>query len=98
MRAGLSLRPEGRCGRCYDASSWLDAGAIAKDLGITLAKLRRMARDGQFPEMLHVSRGCYRVPRIDYDAWKQSRMTSAEMAREELQFERDKAKLAGRRP
>ena len=63
---------------------------------MTLGKLQRMARAGQFPEMLHVSRGEYRVPQLDYESWKASRWTSAEKAREEMQFERDKAALARR--
>lgn len=78
-------------------SEWLDAKTIATSLGITLAALQRMARRRDFPELLHVTRGVYRVRRTDYEAWESGRMTSAEMAREELAAERMRAACAGDR-
>jgi hypothetical protein len=78
-------------------SDWLDASTIAASLGVDLAVLKRMARRREFPELLHVTRGVYRVRRTDYEAWESARMTSAEMAREELQAARDREALAGGR-
>ncbi|MBL8738426.1 MAG: hypothetical protein JNL12_18490 [Planctomycetes bacterium] len=75
---------------------WLDATEIAKSLGIELADLKRMARRRQFPELLHVKRGTYRVRHTDYEAWESARMTSSEMAREELAAERMRAAASGR--
>ncbi len=72
-------------------SAWIDAKEVATSLGIELAALRRMARKREFPELLHVSHGVYRVRRTDYEAWESGRMTSAEMAREEIQAERMRA-------
>jgi hypothetical protein len=79
-----------------DRRDWLNASQIAETLDIEFAALKRMSRRGEFPELLHVSRGVYRVRRADYEAWEAARMTTAEMAREELQAERIKAQLAGR--
>ena len=56
-------------------TQWLDAAAVAEDLGIGLGMLRRMARRGEYPELLHVSRGVYRVLRVDHEAWVSGRMT-----------------------
>jgi hypothetical protein len=66
----------------------LDAKAVADDLGIPLEQLKRMARRGEYPELLHVTRGAYRVRKTDHDAWEAARWTKAEMAREELMAER----------
>lgn len=76
---------------------WLDAKQVAESLGITLASLQRMARRREFPELLHVSRGVYRVRRTDYEAWESGRMTSAEQARAELAAERMRAAVASSR-
>ncbi len=78
-------------------SEWLDAKTIATSLDVTLEALKRMARRREFPELLHVTRGTYRVRRTDYEAWESARMTSAEMAREELAAERMRAACAGER-
>lgn len=72
-------------------SVWLDAKHVAAELGVKLEALQRMARRREFPELLHVTRGEYRVRRTDYEAWEQARMTSSEMAREELAAERMRA-------
>lgn len=77
--------------------TWIDVDDVAEELGITKALLRRMARKREFPELLHVTRGKYRVRRTDYEAWLQGRMTGAEMAREEIAAERMRAAVAGRR-
>lgn len=77
-------------------SDWLNASDIAASLGVDLAVIKRMARKGEFPELLHVTRGTYRVRRVDYESWEQARMTSSEAAREELRAERIKMQLAGR--
>jgi len=74
-------------------TTWIDAAEVAASLGISLGLLRRMSRRKEYPELLHVTRGTYRVRRIDHEAWESARMTSAEMAREELQAERDRAAL-----
>ena len=66
----------------------LDARAVATELLITVPRLRRMAERGDYPELLHVDRGAYRVRRVDHEAWKQGRWTNAEKARTELLCER----------
>lgn len=76
-------------------SIWLDAKQVADELGVTLAVLQRMARRREFPEMLHVTRGVYRVRSTDLAAWQEARMTSSEMAREELAAERMRAAARG---
>lgn len=58
-------------------SNWLDASEIATDLGVSIDRLRGMARRGSFPEMLRVDRGVYRVRKLAYEAWERSRMTGA---------------------
>ncbi|MFY9341145.1 MAG: hypothetical protein WAT39_01560 [Planctomycetota bacterium] len=74
----------------------LDARFVTRELGITLPVLRRMSRKGEYPELLHVTRGVYRVRRVDHESWMAARWTSAEVAREELQAERARAALLGR--
>lgn len=74
---------------------WLNASAIAEALDIEFAALKRMARRREFPELLRVSRGVYRVRRTDYEAWEAARMTSAQMAREELTAERMRGATRG---
>lgn len=74
----------------------LDAKDVAAELRVTLAALKRMARRREYPELLHVTRGEYRVRRSDHEAFKAARWTSAEMAREELQAQRDKEALGAR--
>jgi hypothetical protein len=69
-------------------SIYLDAKQVADDLGIKLDQLKRIARRREYPELLHVTRGVYRVRKTDHEAWEAARWTSAEMAREELAAER----------
>lgn len=74
-------------------SPYILADDVCAELRIGLAALKRMARRGEYPELLHVTRGAYRVLRTDHEAWKQGRTTSAEQARAELMAERAKAEL-----
>lgn len=76
-------------------SPYLDARTVAAELGIKLATLKRMSERREFPELLHVTRGEYRVLRSDYEAWRQGRTTSAVLARAELLLERARAELMG---
>lgn len=73
----------------------LDAAQVARELLITLSKLRRMAAAGDYPELLRVSRGCYRVRRADHEAWMAGRWTMAESARAEIEWWRVKAQMLG---
>lgn len=77
------------------SEKYIDADDVVRELELKggLATLKRMARRREFPELLHVTHGQYRVRRSDYEAWEQARMTSAEMAREELQAVRDREAL-----
>ena len=79
-----------------DAGPLLDAKSVCVSLTIPLSTLKGMARRGDYPELLHVSRGIYRVRRIDHESWMAARWTGAEMAREELAAERIRAELLGR--
>lgn len=66
---------------------WIDCREVADELDLKggVALLRRMALRGEFPELLHVTYGEYRVRRQDYAIWQASRMTSGEVARAKLQ-------------
>ena len=95
QQSEISGCPAGcEAGRAF--SSWLDAAVVARSIGVSLRTLQGMARRGDYPELLHVMRGVYRVRRTDHEAWLAGRMTRAEMAREELQAERVKAAVGGR--
>jgi len=85
-------------------SDYLDARDVARELLLTdrqgrpsVDRLRRMAERREYPELLHVTRGEYRVRRADHEAWVQGRMTMAEQARAELQWYRVREKLTGAR-
>jgi hypothetical protein len=73
----------------------LDARDVAKRLKITVPTLRAMARRGEYPELLHVTRLRYLVRKADHEAWMEGRWTSAEVAREELKAERMRAAALG---
>jgi hypothetical protein len=76
----------------------INASIVAKTLQITLPRLRKMSRKGEYPELLHVTRGRYLVRRSDHEAWMSARWTSAECARAELVAERAKeAAMRGER-
>lgn len=77
------------------ASPYIDARTAAAELLVSLPVLKRMAERGEFPELLHVTRGQWRVLRSDYEAWRQGRTTSAVLARAELMLERARAELMG---
>jgi hypothetical protein len=74
----------------------MDATEVCDELSIKLSTLRRMADRGEYPELLHVTRGIYRVRRVDHEAWKAGRWTSAEKARSFLMHERARAILLGK--
>ena len=76
-------------------SPYLDARTAAAELLVSLPVLKRMSQRGEFPELLHVSRGSYRVLRSDFEAWKQGRTTSAVVARATLLLEKARAELLG---
>lgn len=71
----------------------LDAAQVAADLLIPLATLRRMAAKGEYPELLHVTRGQYRVRAAEHESWMASRWTKAEEARASLAWERVRAQI-----
>ena len=62
----------------------LDAQAVADCLAIPMSKLRTMASRGEYPELLHVTRGIYRVRLTDHQAWLEGRWTHAEAAAADL--------------
>ena len=74
----------------------IDAQAVAECLGIKLDMLRRMASRREYPELLHVTRGIYRVRRIDHEAWMEGRWTFAEEAAARLTVEAVKGKVVNR--
>lgn len=65
----------------------LDAQAVADCLGIKLEALRRMAARREYPELLHVTRGVYRVRLVDHQAWLEGRWTLAEAASAQVKRE-----------
>lgn len=82
--------------RPQEGSDLLDVRPICRRLGIKVARLRSMAERGEFPELLHVDRGEYRVNRVDYEAWFEGRWTQAEKARADLQWERERERMLQR--
>ncbi len=81
----------------------LDARDVAAELfpkmtpGAALRRLRGMAERGEYPELLHVTRGEYRVRTTDHEAWEQGRWTLTEKARADLAWERAREKLSARK-
>lgn len=55
--------------------------AVAAELHIEPAKLRRMARQGAFPPLLRVTQKHYLVARAQVDEWKAGRWTTSEATR-----------------
>ena len=78
-------------------SPLLDARDVATQLKLPLARLRRMAERGEYPELLRVTRGEWRVRASDHEAWVAGNWTSALMARSELLMERARAAMVERR-
>lgn len=58
--------------------------AAAAELHVKPQLLRRMARRGQFPELLRVTQKHCLVRRADFEAWKAGRWTRAEETRAAL--------------
>ena len=58
-------------------SPYIDARAAAAELLVSLPVLKRMAAKREYPEMLFVSRGQYRVLRAAHESWKASRTIGA---------------------
>lgn len=56
-----------------------------------------MAAKGEYPELLHVTRGAYRVRASEHEAWMASRWTKAEQARADLAWERVRAQILSSR-
>lgn len=73
----------------------MDAADAASELLVTVDRLRKMASKRQFPELLRVAKGTYRLRRSDYEAWKAARWTAAEEARAELEWHRIRQSLTG---
>lgn len=71
MTNGSSYRPE----------DLLPFAVVCAELHPTPAKLRRMARRGQFPPLLRVTTRHQLVRRADLEAWKAGRWTVAEQVR-----------------
>lgn len=74
----------------------LDAQAVADCLGIKLEALRRMAARREYPELLHVTRGVYRVRLVDHQAWLEGRWTLAEAAAADLTIAAVKGEVRNR--
>jgi len=51
------------------ATEWLDLKDVAGDLEVSIRLLLRMARDGEFPEILLIGTKKKRVRRDLYEAW-----------------------------
>lgn len=68
----------------------IDARDAAAELKLArgVPQLRRMAERREYPELLHVARGEYRVRLEDHEAFIAGRWTSVEKARADLQWER----------
>lgn len=47
----------------------IDARTVCAELGITLDTLKAMSLRGDYPELLRVTRGAYRVLRSEHEAW-----------------------------
>lgn len=72
-------------------TKWIDLRVPAKELGLPVPRLRRMAEQGRFPDVMYADFGQYRVDEQQYERWKESRMVSAIAARAELTRERVKS-------
>jgi hypothetical protein len=62
----------------------VDAAEVAKALLISLTALRRMSDRREYPPLLRVTRGQYRVRRQDHEAWMEENWTEGRQARAEL--------------
>lgn len=71
-------------------SDLLDAAEVAQSLLVTLSQLRRMSERREYPELLRVTRGVYRVRRQDHEAWMEQNWTEARKARADLLAEQAK--------
>lgn len=69
----------------------LDAAVVARHLMISLARLQQLARRGEYPELLRIGRGQYRVRRVDHEAWYRANWTQAREARADLLAEQARA-------
>ena len=69
-------------------TTWLDLRVVAKELGLSVPRLRRMSEAGRFPDVLYIDFGQYRVDVAAYEAWKQSRLLSSIAVRAEITRER----------
>lgn len=78
-----------------DLPELLDASHVASWLGISLPALRRMSARGDYADLLRVSRGVYRVRRVDHDAWIAERWTSAEKAADDMRAQTMRAAVRG---
>jgi hypothetical protein len=84
------------------ATDFLDARDVAAQLLLLnrrgkpdVARLRRLAERGEYPELLHVCQGQYRVRRSDHEAWMAARMTKAELEQAEFDAARIAATVGG---
>jgi hypothetical protein len=67
-----------------DLAKTIDAIDVARQLGVSIKRLVRMAELGQYPELIHVTRGVYRVELSAHEMWVESRRSTACAARAEL--------------
>lgn len=72
----------------------IDVREVCAELGIKLDVLRRMAERGEYPELLRVTRGVYRVRSDEHRSWMASRWTKAEQARAEITYWRMRETLS----
>lgn len=64
-----------------DLPEMLDAVQVAKTLGVSIQRLVRMAERGEYPDLVCVSRGVYRIERAEHEMWVASRRATARAAR-----------------
>ena len=65
-------------------SELLDAADVARALLISVSTLRRMSDRREYPPLLRVTRGQYRVRRQDHEDWLAANWTEGRQARAEL--------------
>lgn len=73
----------------------IDCASIAKSFGIKLAKLLRMSERGDYPDILRVSRGCYRVNEAAHERWLEQNMLRRRATIAKLVQARIKSRLRG---
>jgi predicted DNA-binding transcriptional regulator AlpA len=76
----------------------LDAREVARTLGVSVRRLEQLAKRSEFPELLRIGRGQYRLRRTDYEAWYRAAWTKEREARADLLAEQIRHELLRRLP